>query len=85
MECEIDYHSPQLVDIQWWLSYGGHALEAELRRRGEGEREVGSGGVAGVVPPPADDGRIDKSEAIEIQLRQRALQSLLAKRKEQEH
>ena len=66
------------------IEFRQRALEAELRRRGEKvevgrEREEGREDV--VVSQGA---KVDKSKAIELQLRQRALQSLLAKKKEQQ-
>ena len=79
------------------VEFRRRALEAELRRRGdqveegrgeEGRREergsVGREGEGDEEDPVPGPVKVDKSEAIELQLRQRALQSLLAKRKEQE-
>ena len=74
------------------VEFRRRALEAELRRRGEGEeggvskgrwREGEEEGRRGDrVANQATSERVDKSEAIELQLRQRALQSLLARKKE---
>ena len=55
---------------------GGREEESPLRmdqEEGEGEDN----------PPSSAPGKIDKLEAVELQMRQRALQSLLAKKKEQ--
>lgn len=68
------------------IEFRRRALEAELRKRGEGEKEMGRLETAvpsQAVPSQAVTAKVDKSEAIELQLRQRALQSLLVKKKEQ--
>ena len=73
------------------IEFRRRALEAELRRADQaeckGERKEHHSGVdqgAGSEPAPLHDtGKIDKLEALELQMRQRALQSLLAKKKEQ--
>ena len=59
------------------IEFRRRALEAELRRRGEGGE-----GVKGMSVGGCEGDKVDKSEAIELQLRQRALQSLLAKKQE---
>ena len=71
------------------IEFRRRALEAELRRRGEGEGEGEGEGMEagrgdGGVPLQTVTDKVDKSEAIELQMRQRALQSLLARKKEQE-
>ena len=63
------------------IEFRQRALEAELRRGKEGgegglEREGGERGG------DREGAKVDKSKAIEVQMRQRALQSLLAKKKE---
>ena len=69
------------------IEFRQRALEAELRRRGE-KGEVGrEGGEEGRGEEEEEDSqgvKVDKSKAIELQMRQRALQSLLAKKKEQQ-
>ena len=77
-----------ILQLTWLQTY---YLEAELRRADQaeckGERKEHHSGVdqgAGSEPAPSHDtGKIDKLEALELQMRQRALQSLLAKKKEQ--
>ena len=70
------------------IGFRQRALEAELRSRGEkGEvgREREEAGEEGREDVEVSQGaKVDKSKAIELQLRQRALQSLLAKKKEQQ-
>ena len=65
------------------IEFRRRALEAELRRRGE----IGEPGETreSVVERGLEGEKVDKSQAIELQLRQRALQSLLAKKKEHQN
>ena len=72
------------------IEFRRRALEAELRRsdqaEGKGERREHHSGVdhgpGSEAAPLHDSGKVDKLEALELQMRQRALQSLLAKKKE---
>ena len=59
--------------------------EEEVRREETGSGGEGKRDVVPTLDPPSRgaDEKIDKLEALELQLRQRALQSLLAKKKEQ--
>lgn len=89
--CDFPEEVPEWARLQE-IEFRRRALEAELRRADQAEGEGGrvtSEHCSGVdqeagkdTGPLQDAGKIDKLGALELQMRQRALQSLLAKKKE---
>ena len=88
--CDFPEEVSELARLQE-IEFRRRALEAELRKSqlkqgGEESAERKEGGEEArfkvMEPDPSSSVKIDKMEALELQMRQRALQSLLAKKKQ---